>query len=405
MIILIKEDLGSTGITSVVDLFEQIITKAVNLAASDIHLESTTNNLRVRYRLDGILKEIICLPLNLQAQLVSHIKIMSNLDIAEKRLPQDGRLKLKDKPNLDIRVSTLPTIMGEKVVLRLLDQQKQPLDIESLALSTCNKHIFKELYSNSYGMILLTGPTGSGKTTTLYSALSEINTIDKNIVTIEDPVEYYLPNINQVQVNQKAGLDFANGLRGILRQDPDIILVGEIRDTETASIAVRAALTGHLVLSTLHTNNALGAIPRLADMGIENYLLAASLIGVVSQRLVRKVCPQCATRYYPSKLELQSIIDLRGSQLKNFEDINLLKGSGCIDCNFTGYSGRLAIQEVLKITPDLREAIVQGKSKAELDELVKKNEYCELLQDGIKKVLTGQTTFAELQRVAYNIID
>lgn len=403
MITLFSKQLDSQELVSVVQLVSEILEDAVTLSASDIHLELTTDNLRVRYRLDGLLKEIRGLPRSLHPQIVSRIKIMSNLDIAERRLPQDGRLQIKDKPELDIRVSTLPTIMGEKIVMRLLDRKKQPLEVNKLALSPTNKNIFQELYQNSYGMILVTGPTGSGKTTTLYSLLSEINTLEKNIVTIEDPIEYRLANINQVQVNLKAGLDFATGLRGILRQDPDIVLVGEIRDQETASIAVRAALTGHLVLSTLHTNNALGAIPRLLDMGVENYLVVASIIGVVSQRLVRKICPNCAEKYSPTASELLELI----MQQKPEQDLAKLfkTGKGCKKCNYTGYSGRMAIQEIIKMTPELREAIIQNKSKADLDKIIQQQGFVELLQDGLNKVLAGQTTLEELQRVAYNIID
>ena len=396
---MVKNRLGQAAELSIVELVDEIILGAVEALASDIHIELTGEHLRIRYRLDGILTEIQKLPRETHAALLSRIKIMSALDIAEKRLPQDGRLNFSKKPNLDIRVATLPTILGEKVVLRLLDKTQQPLTVKNLGFSIKNELLFKELYKSPYGMLLITGPTGSGKTTTLYSMLAEINNIEKNIVTIEDPIEYRLAGINQVQVNQKAGLDFATGLRGILRQDPDIVLIGEIRDRETASIGVRAALTGHLVLSTLHTNDALGALPRLMDMGIENYLVVASVIGIISQRLVRKICPHCRESYCPTTAELAEI----NLSAQFATGVILYRGKGCAQCNFTGYLGRIALQEIIKVTVELREAIMQKKTKPELYKIIKKQGFRELMQDGLDKVLKGETTTSELLRVAYNI--
>lgn len=322
---------------------------------------------------------------------------MSELDIAEKRLPQDGRMKVHEAGrDIDIRVSTIPTILGEKAVLRILDKQTGVFDISRLGFSIENFRLYKHLYTQPYGMILITGPTGSGKTTTLYSTLVELNTPDKNIITIEDPVEYRLTGINQVQVNPKAGLTFSSGLRSILRQDPNIVMVGEIRDQETADIAIRAALTGHLVLSTLHTNDAAGAITRLLDMGIEPFLVTSSVLGVVAQRLVRTICPHCKR---PDNTEVS--IDRGLLEAKTAAMPPLYRGEGCRHCHQTGYRGRMAIHEVLVINSKLRELISRRAASSELAAAAKQAGMRTMWQDGLQKAMAGLTTLEEIRRVAY----
>jgi len=326
-------------IQAVNSLFQQ----AIRERASDIHLEVQENNVRVRYRIDGVLLEALTLPKDIYAPLLTRIKIMAGMDIAEKRLPQDGRIQIKlEERAVDMRVSTLPTIAGEKVVIRLLDKKSLSWGLDELGFSRSNLELFRKMIHRSHGLILVTGPTGAGKTTTLYAALQELDTASQNIVTIEDPVEYRLEGINQVQINNRAGLDFARGLRAILRQDPNIIMVGEIRDRETADIAVRAALTGRLVLSTLHTNDAAGALTRLLDMGVEPYLVASAVVGVVAQRLVRVLCPRCRTpEEIPPGAGVREILGL-GPE----EPLTLPGASGCSYCNYTGYRGRIAITKV-----------------------------------------------------------
>ncbi|WP_425060704.1 Type II secretion system protein E [Sporomusa carbonis] len=383
----------------VISIVNSIISQAIKERASDIHIEPQDKSLRVRFRVDGVLREVVTFPRHTHAAIVSRVKIMSEMDIAEKRLPQDGRIKVQEfGRDIDLRVSTLPTITGEKVVMRILDQKAVILDIKGLGFDADNLTRYRKLYSQSYGMILVTGPTGSGKTTTLYSTLAEISTPHKNVITVEDPVEYRLDGINQVQVNQKAGLTFASGLRSILRQDPNVVMVGEIRDTETADIAIRAALTGHLVFSTLHTNDAPGAITRLIDMGIEPFLVASSVLGIVAQRLVRVICPDCKQQYVPEADSPERQFLGIGPEA----DIRLYRGAGCSRCSYTGYRGRMAIHEVMSVSSAVREAINQRVSSDVLGSIAAGEGMQTMRQDGIAKALGGQTTVAEVMRVAYS---
>lgn len=382
----------------VVKFVNMVITQAVRDGASDIHIEPEADSLRIRYRVDGILHEVMAPPKHLQAGISSRIKILSNLDIAEKRLPQDGRFEMKiGEKDFDFRVSTLPTIFGEKVVMRLLDKSSVLPGLNELGFSTAGLNKFKKMITKPYGFILLSGPTGSGKTTTLYSALSTINSKQKNIITIEDPVEYQLKIINQVQINPKAGVTFANGLRSILRQDPDIIMVGEIRDKETAVIAIQAALTGHLVFSTLHTNDAPGAVARLIDMGIEPFLIASSLMIVVGQRLLRKVCLKCKRVYKPSP---ELIKELRLSEMK---DITFVEGEGCHECRGTGYSGRIAIYEALTIDETIRNLIIAKASSTTIRAAALKSGFIGLREEGLEKAIKGITTLEEVMRITQEI--
>lgn len=384
----------------VVHIVNSIISQAIKQRASDIHIEPQDKLLRVRFRVDGMLREVATFPRHTHAAITSRIKIMSDMDIAEKRLPQDGRIKIPESGReIDLRVSTLPTITGEKTVLRILDKQAVILDINGLGFSMANLSLYRKLYSQPYGMILVTGPTGSGKTTTLYSTLTEISTPDKNVITVEDPVEYRLAGINQVQVNQKAGLNFSNGLRSILRQDPNVIMVGEIRDRETADIAIRAALTGHLVFSTLHTNDAPGAITRLLDMGLEPFLVASAILGIVAQRLVRVICPDCKQQYVP---ETESP-DWQALQVTDWKDALVLhRGTGCPRCSHTGYFGRIAIHEVMTISPTVREAINKRVPANMLRSIAIKEGMQTMWQDGIAKAICGLTSISEVRRVAYS---
>jgi len=384
----------------VIRLVNSLFIKAIEDNASDIHIEPNETGLRVRYRIDGVLKEVMQLPRKVRAAAISRIKIMSDMNITEKRIPQDGRTRLRlGQKEYDLRVSTLPTVYGEKVVIRILDKTGiTGFTLEQLSFMPENLKKFQEALRNSYGMILITGPTGSGKTTTLYTALNRLNNIEKNIITVEDPVEYTLPGINQTQVNVKAGMTFAAGLRSILRQDPDIIMVGEIRDTETAEIAVRAANTGHLVLSTLHTNDAPGAITRLVDMGIEPFLVASSVLGVVGQRLVRRICPHCKESYQlkgdaPEKMFLGV-----GSE----EEVTLYRGVGCNKCGNIGYRGRLPIHEVLTVNAKLRSLIIDNAPVDRVREKAFAEGMISLRQDGIEKAKRGFTTIQEVMRVAYS---
>ncbi|MBP2635075.1 MAG: type secretion system protein GspE [Firmicutes bacterium] len=382
----------------IISIVNSLFTQAVREGASDIHLEPQAKVLRVRFRIDGILREVVAFTRDIHAAIVSRIKVMGNMDIAEKRLPQDGRINIIEQGReIDIRVSTLPTILGEKAVLRILDKAAVILDINKLGFSAGNLERYRRLYSQSYGMILVTGPTGSGKSTTLYSTLSEINTIGRNTITIEDPVEYRLEGANQVQVNPKAGLTFASGLRSILRQDPNIVMVGEIRDGETADIAIRAALTGHLVLSTLHTNDAAGALTRLIDMGIEHFLVSSAVLGVIAQRLVRAICPRCKRRYIPEADSLERLYIGIARDLP----IELYKGVGCAQCGFTGYRGRMGIHEVMPISPCIREMISRQATTDEITLRASKEGMVSMKEDGIQKALAGMTTIEEVMRVAY----
>ncbi|MBP2629251.1 MAG: type secretion system protein [Firmicutes bacterium] len=382
----------------IISLVNSFISQAIKDIASDIHIEPQEKTLRVRFRIDGMLREIGSFPRDIHAAIVARIKIISEMDIAEKRIPQDGRIKIREAGrDVDVRVSTLPTIMGEKVVMRLLDQKAVILDLNKLGFSSENKETYHKLYSQSYGMILVTGPTGSGKTTTLYSTLTAVNSPNKNIITLEDPVEYRLHGINQVQVNSKIGLTFTSGLRSILRQDPNIVLVGEIRDGETADIAVRAALTGHLVFTTLHTNDAAGTITRLLDMDVEPFLVASSVLGVVAQRLVRVLCQECKQSYQPEPESLERIFIGTYSD----QNLTLYRGVGCSRCNNTGYRGRMAIHEIMPMTSKLKDAINRKVSSDIISDIAISQGMVTMRQDGIQKALAGLTDIQEVMRVAY----
>ncbi len=380
----------------VVKLVNGIIIEAVKRRASDIHIEPYERFVRVRFRIDGVLHEVMPIPQRYRDAVVSRIKIMSRLDIAERRLPQDGHIKMKlpDGRVIDLRVSTLPTLFGEKVVMRILDKSNLKFDLSKLGMEEQALKLFLEAIQRPYGIILVTGPTGSGKTTTLYSAISRLNKPEVNIMTAEDPVEYDFPGINQVQIREDIGLTFAVALRAFLRQDPDIILVGEIRDTETAEIAIRAALTGHLVLSTLHTNDAPSTVSRLIDMGIPPYLVAASLNLIVAQRLVKKICPKCKTPYHPTKDDLLKL-NLSEDELRG---ATLYYGKGCNACNNTGYSGREGLYEVMKITPEIRELILKNAPTHAIKEKAIEQGMVTLREAGIKKLLAGKTTIQEVLR-------
>ncbi|MGA1790847.1 MAG: type IV-A pilus assembly ATPase PilB [bacterium] len=382
----------------IVKLVNGILLKAINSKTSDIHIEPYEKAFRVRFRLDGVLKKVMGLPPKIRNAVVSRIKIMSKLDIAEKRLPQDGRIKLKLGKNsaMDFRVSVLPTLFGEKVVLRLLDKSNLQLDMTKLGFEPDSLERFQDAIHSPYGMVLVTGPTGSGKTTTLYSALNQLNNEETNIMTAEDPVEFNLIGINQVQVHENIGFTFASALRSFLRQDPDVVMVGEIRDLETAEIGVKAALTGHLVLSTLHTNDAPSTIIRLLNMGVESFLVSSAVVLVLSQRLTRKICPDCKEKIDIPKELLRKIGFTEEEINKGFE---IYKGKGCSKCSNTGYKGRLALYEVMKITDPLRDLIVHGSSTEELRALARKEGMRTLRESGLRKIKEGLTTVDEVLSV------
>ena len=375
----------------IINLVNLLITRAVERRASDIHIEPFEDGLHIRYRIDGILHQTESPPKNLHPAIVSRIKIMAKLNIAERRLPQDGRIKLKVLgKDIDIRVSSVPMLYGEGVVMRLLDPTGI-IGLEVLGFEVKNRERFEDLIKKPYGMFLVTGPTGSGKTTTLYAALSMMNTREKKVITIEDPIEYYLEGVNQIQVKPKIGLTFADGLRSIVRQDPDIIMVGEIRDVETADIAIHAALTGHLVFSTLHTNDAAGAVTRLKDMGVEGYLISSSLLGVLAQRLVRVICNKCKITYAPDK----ELADELGVKM-NFQTY---KGKGCEICDHTGYKGRTGIFELLLVNDEIRRLIVEKKGSDVIAQKAIELGMKTLRDDGWEKVKAGITTVDEVIRV------
>ncbi len=391
------KDLASEA--PVIRLVNLLISKAIENRASDIHIEPFEKDLKVRYRIDGILHDVESPPKKLKAALISRVKIMSKLNIAERRLPQDGRIKLKVLgKDIDLRVSTLPTLYGESVVMRILDKSNTSLyDIRRLGFPEDSLKEFESLIRRPHGIFLVTGPTGSGKTTTLYSALSTINLPDKKIITIEDPIEYQIDGVNQIHVNAQIGLTFAAGLRHIVRQDPDVIMIGEIRDLETAEIAIRAALTGHLVFSTLHTNDAPSAITRLVDMGAEDYLIASSLLGVLAQRLVRVICPDCRTEVHPVPEMLDEIGFRRGDPRSGPD--RFYEGRGCERCSNTGFVGRVGIYELMPINDDIRKLTV---AKADSNQILKKaieNGMRSLRDDGWLKVRKGITSIAEVLRV------
>ncbi len=380
----------------VVKLVNAILQEAIRRRASDIHVEPYEKEFRVRFRVDGVLQEIMKPPLKLKNAIVSRLKILSNLDIAERRLPQDGRIKLKlgHGKEMDFRVNTLPTLFGEKVCLRLLDKSNLQLDMTQLGFSEDQLKLFKDAIHRPYGMVLVTGPTGSGKTTTLYSALSELNKVTENISTAEDPVEYNLAGINQVQMNEAIGLNFANVLRAFLRQDPDIIMVGEIRDFETAEIAIKAALTGHLVLSTLHTNDAPSTIARLLNMGVEPFLVSSATNLVLAQRLARKVCKDCKE---PINIPLKALTDI-GIPPEEAKDVVCYKGKGCNTCGGSGYKGRIALYEVMMLYDELKELILAGAPASELKKKAMSLGMQTLRQSGIEKLKAGITTIEEVVR-------
>jgi len=379
----------------VIKLVNSLLMRAIEEDASDIHIEPFENHVLVRFRVDGVLHHVMKMPRRMSHAVVSRVKVMASLDIAERRLPQDGRIPLKLlNYDMDLRVSTVPTIFGEKVVIRLLNKESiKNLTLDKLGFSDYNLKHFMNFLKSSYGMVLVTGPTGSGKTTTLYTALKSLNSVEKNIITVEDPVEYVLEGINQIQVNVRTGATFGTYLRSILRQDPDVIMIGEIRDLETAEIAVRSATTGHLVLSTLHTNDAPGALTRLVDMGVEPFMVASSALGVVAQRLVRRICPNCRETYVPDEAELA----FAGVECPD----GFFAGRGCEQCNNTGYRGRIAIHEVLAIKPALQKLILKRASVDELRQAALLEGMVPLKEDGIHKALQGITTIKEIMRVAF----
>jgi type IV pilus assembly protein PilB len=399
-----EEDVDVTALKSaveeapVVKLVNVILSEAITRGASDIHLEPYEKSLRVRYRIDGVLYDVMQPPMKLKAALSSRIKIMSELDISERRLPQDGRIKLKirDK-SVDLRVSTLPTLFGEKIVMRILDKSNLSLELTKLGFEEQALKDFHDSIVSPYGMVLVTGPTGSGKTTTLYSALSTVNKIDVNIMTAEDPVEYNLMGINQVHVREEIGLTFAAALRSFLRQDPDIIMVGEIRDFETAEIAVKAALTGHLVLSTIHTNDAPSTVSRLLNMGIEPFLVSASVLLILAQRLCRRVCPKCKVE---EDIPESALIDIGFSK----DEINTFKcfrGTGCQACSGTGYKGRLALYEVMPVKEEIKEMILRGASTTEIKKTAVSLGMKTLRMSGLTKIKEGVTSIEEILRVTF----
>jgi general secretion pathway protein E len=377
----------------VIQLINAVITQALKEGSSDIHFEVFEHHLAIRFRIDGMLKDVLSPPRVVAALLVSRLKIMAKLDIAEKRLPQDGRIQLKIAGrHVDVRVSTIPTHYGERVVLRLLDKKSAPLDMAKLGMGQRELTVMRKLICKPHGIILVTGPTGSGKTTSLYAALTELNEKTRNIMTVEDPIEYYLDGISQTQVNPKVDMTFARGLRSILRQDPDVVMVGEIRDLETAEMAVQASLTGHLVLSTLHTNSAIGAITRLRDMGVESFLLSSTLIGVVAQRLIRILCPHCRQAYVAD----QATCELLGVDFNNPPTI--YKETGCAECNSTGYIGRSGIYECIEVNEKLQSMIHRNSSESEMISSIG-DSYRNMQADGWRRVLNGQTAITEVLRI------
>ncbi|MDR1689842.1 MAG: Flp pilus assembly complex ATPase component TadA [Clostridiales bacterium] len=388
---------GEVSNAPIVKLINSIISHAVKTGASDIHIEPMDKDIRVRFRVDGALQEVMRSPKTAHGPLTTRIKIMSALDIAEKRIPQDGRIEtIIDGRSVDLRISILPTVYGEKTVIRVLGLGKNvTYSRDKIGFTEQNNKLFESIIKSPNGIILVSGPTGSGKSTTLYTVLTELNSIDTNIITVEDPVEYKLAGINQVQVNAKAGLTFANGLRSILRQDPDIIMIGEIRDGETAEIAMRAAITGHLVLSTIHTNDAPSSISRLVDMGIQPYLVSTSVVGIIAQRLVRKICTRCKKEYMPDHGEMM--------MLKLKEPRPLYKGAGCPACNHTGYSGRTAIHEVLPISKEIKDLIEKRATVEQIRQIATRLGTISLRESAALLVFNGTTTTSELLKVTYSL--
>lgn len=384
-----------------VQLVNQIVNNAIKAGASDIHIEALEKVMRVRFRIDGVLQEIMQNPIKLYPAVVSRIKVIGGMDIAERRIPQDGRatVKFEDK-TMDVRIASMPTVYGEKVVMRLLERSNtQAVTIKDIRFSPRQFDRFNRAIHMPYGFVLVTGPTGSGKSTTLYATLAEISTIEKNVITLEDPVERRMAGINQVQMNNRAGMTFAAALRSVLRSDPDIVMVGEIRDSETAKIAVEAALTGHMVLSTLHTNDAPGAVTRLDEMGVEPFLTASSLVGVLAQRLVRKLCPKCKEEYEISHAELKNIIPDLEKYGYNAPSYKIYKAKGCLTCNNTGYKGREAVFEFLTVTEEMKRLILDRATVAEVRDLAVSQEMKTLKDEGLLKMMEGRTSLEEILRV------
>ena len=392
--------LGEDALSSAptIRLVNSILERAITERASDVHLEPRESLMQVRMRIDGLMRDILTVPKDIQSSVISRIKIMSGLNIAEHRIPQDGRfnVRIKDK-DIDLRVSTLPTVYGEKIVARLLDKSGGRVTKEAVGLTGSDLEKYDEMLKNRNGVILLVGPTGSGKTTTMYAMINQLNTPDVNMVTLEDPVEYNIDGVNQVQINEKTGMTFASGLRAILRQDPDIIAVGEIRDGETASIAMRSAITGHVVLSTIHTNDAVGSIDRLRDIGVEPYVIAGALKGVISQRLVRRVCPNCRESYIPSEEELEDL----GIEME--PGLRFYRGTGCAHCYNTGYRGRTAVFEMLPITRAVRTLIYEQRGRDAIEEELKRpeNGFVSLRDNALRLMREGVTTGEEVLRIVH----
>jgi len=380
----------------IINLVNVVVLNAIKEGASDIHIEPDRKRMRVRYRVDGILREVMSNKMELHPAVVSRVKVMANLDIGERRRPQEGRIRVAaEGREVDLRVSSLPTVIGEKIVMRILDQSKAIVPLDQLGLDGPSAEAFTEMLHQPYGLILVTGPTGSGKTTTLYSAINMISSMEKNIVTIEDPVEYQLTLINQVQVNERMDLSFANVLRHVLRQDPDVVMVGEIRDRETAEIAIQAALTGHLVISTLHTNDSCGAVTRLADMGIEPYLIASALTGVVAQRLVRRICTECKTTFIPPASLLKRV------GWNDSKPLTMSVGTGCKHCFDSGYKGRRGIYEMLKVDTTMRDLILANPTLDQLRETRSRSGLPSLKESGFELVRKGETTIEEVMRAVF----
>ena len=394
----ISNQLGEDGANSAptIRLVNSIIERAITERASDIHFEPREGDMRIRMRIDGLMRSILTVPRDIQSSVVSRLKIMSGMNIAERRVPQDGRfnVRIKDK-DIDLRTSTLPTVYGEKMVARLLDKSGGRITTDSIGLKGEDLEKYREMLKSRSGVILIVGPTGSGKSTTMYAMIEELNSPDINLVTLEDPVEYNIEGVNQVQINEKTGMTFAGGLRAILRQDPDIIAVGEIRDGETAQIAMRSAITGHLVVSTVHTNDAVGSIERLVDIGVEPYLIASALRGVISQRLVRRICPNCKTEYEPTSEELSDLGIAPRAGLKFY------RGAGCSQCFESGYRGRTAVFEMLPVTHKVRNMISERKSRDDIEAELKKpaSGFVSLRENALRLVLEGVTTGEEVLRV------
>lgn len=401
-----EEDGGEINITDerpeddkpAVILANQIFNMSVNAEASDVHIEPQEKQTRVRFRIDGVLHEIMRQPLRMHASLVSRIKVLANMDIAERRIPQDGRITLKiDGKTIDVRVASLPSAYGEKLTLRLLNRSNRLITLGELGFPESQLKSYDDAIHKPYGFVLITGPTGSGKSTTMYASLANLNSVKKNIITLEDPIERRMDGINQIQINPKAGMTFASGLRSILRNDPDIIMVGEIRDFETAKISVESALTGHLVLSTLHTNDSAGAISRLSDMGVEKYLTSSALLGVVAQRLMRVLCPICKRPYKITRDELLTTIP--DFPFDDEKEIELYRAHGCLSCNNTGYKGRIGIYEFLSVDENMQRLILSGASSTEIRRYAVESGMITMRHDGLIKVKQGESTLEEMLRV------